>query len=98
MINITFHIDWLNNTVETRPDGDKTEELVDTLDLKSNEQQCSCGVQVPPRVQKSLSLLARLSFAISHMSHMMFHDARHTYQHAHEEIYSYLYLNDNMFY
>ena len=26
--NITFHIDWLNNTVETRPDGDKTEELL----------------------------------------------------------------------
>ena len=25
--NITFHIDWLNNIVETRPDGDKTEEL-----------------------------------------------------------------------
>jgi len=25
--NITFHIDWLNNVVETRPDGDKTEEL-----------------------------------------------------------------------
>ena len=26
--NITFHIDWLNNIVETRPDGDKTEELL----------------------------------------------------------------------
>ena len=26
--NITFHIDWLTNTVETRPDGDKTEELL----------------------------------------------------------------------
>jgi len=26
--NITFHIDWLNNTVETRPGGDKTEELL----------------------------------------------------------------------
>tara|TARA_B100000686_G_scaffold171626_1_gene178855 strand:- start:59 stop:1177 length:1119 start_codon:yes stop_codon:yes gene_type:complete len=26
--NITFHIDWLNNSVETRPDGDKTEELL----------------------------------------------------------------------
>ena len=26
--NITLHIDWLNNTVETRPDGDKTEELL----------------------------------------------------------------------
>ena len=25
--NITFHTDWLNNTVETRPDGDRTEEL-----------------------------------------------------------------------
>ena len=25
--NITFHSDWLNNTVETRPDGDRTEEL-----------------------------------------------------------------------
>ena len=25
--NITLHIDWLNNIVETRPDGDKTEEL-----------------------------------------------------------------------
>ena len=25
--NITFHIDWLNNIVETRPDGDRTEEL-----------------------------------------------------------------------
>ena len=25
--NITFHIDWLNNIVETRLDGDKTEEL-----------------------------------------------------------------------
>ena len=26
--NITFHIDWLSNIVETRPDGDKTEELL----------------------------------------------------------------------
>ena len=26
--NITFHIDWLNNTVETRPGGDRTEELL----------------------------------------------------------------------
>ena len=26
--NITFHIDWLTNIVETRPDGDKTEELL----------------------------------------------------------------------
>ena len=26
--NITFHIDWLNNTVSTRPDGDRTEELM----------------------------------------------------------------------
>ncbi|MBL6679027.1 MAG: hypothetical protein ISQ42_04400 [Flavobacteriaceae bacterium] len=25
--NITFHTEWLNNTVETRPDGDRTEEL-----------------------------------------------------------------------
>lgn len=25
--NITLHIDWMNNIVETRPDGDKTEEL-----------------------------------------------------------------------
>ena len=25
--NITLHTDWLNNTVETRPDGDRTEEL-----------------------------------------------------------------------
>ena len=25
--NITFHTDWLNNIVETRPDGDRTEEL-----------------------------------------------------------------------
>ena len=25
--NITFHIDWLNNIVQTRPDGDRTEEL-----------------------------------------------------------------------
>ena len=25
--NITFHTDWLNNNVETRPDGDRTEEL-----------------------------------------------------------------------
>ena len=25
--NITFHTDWLKNIVETRPDGDKTEEL-----------------------------------------------------------------------
>ena len=25
--NITFHAGWLNNTVETRPDGDRTEEL-----------------------------------------------------------------------
>ena len=26
--NITFHTDWLTNLVETRPDGDKTEELL----------------------------------------------------------------------
>ncbi|MBT3684520.1 MAG: hypothetical protein HOG40_02440, partial [Cryomorphaceae bacterium] len=26
--NITFHTDWLTNIVETRPDGDKTEELL----------------------------------------------------------------------
>jgi uncharacterized protein YoxC len=26
--NISFHIDWLTNIVETRPDGDKTEELL----------------------------------------------------------------------
>ena len=26
--NITFHTDWLNNIVATRPDGDKTEELL----------------------------------------------------------------------
>lgn len=26
--NITFHIDWLNNVVSTRPDGDRTEELM----------------------------------------------------------------------
>tara|TARA_X000000368_G_scaffold245365_1_gene193868 strand:- start:649 stop:1767 length:1119 start_codon:yes stop_codon:yes gene_type:complete len=26
--NITFHIDWLNNSVETRSDGDRTEELL----------------------------------------------------------------------
>jgi len=25
--NITLHIDWINNIVETRPDGDRTEEL-----------------------------------------------------------------------
>ena len=25
--NITLHLDWLNNIVETRPDGDRTEEL-----------------------------------------------------------------------
>ncbi|MBL6604250.1 MAG: hypothetical protein ISQ43_04065 [Flavobacteriaceae bacterium] len=25
--NITFHIDWLENIVQTRPDGDRTEEL-----------------------------------------------------------------------